>query len=224
MKNKQSEWAFGARQHKLRQTSGVDWGFFIFCSVWTNCKSLFFLKLISFIYYSLLMTGIKLFNEQMTFDIFYFEEENNNFSIKVSVVERRGCSPTHWRTECGLTREPLERLSAPGLYINTAGLTDHSGFFSVDGVQINFKHVGFWFKILLHKLMKFLQQEVNICYSDRIRLTKYIMLISHESVCQSLQQLKDKYTVVLTSYRHIITSHQKVNWDWDSIWAIWIWI
>lgn len=51
--------------------------------------------------------------------------------------------------------------------------------------------------------MDFLQQEVNICYPDGIRLTKFIMLIYHKSVCQSLRKLKDKYIVVLTSFTHI---------------------
>lgn len=57
--------------------------------------------------------------------------------------------------------------------------------------------------------MDFLQQEVNICYPDGIRLTKFIMSIYPKSVCQSLRKLKDKYTVVLTSYLHTFMNYQK---------------
>lgn len=81
----------------------------------------------------------------------------------------------------------------------------------ISGVQINIKYVSIWFKTLLHKLMDFLLQEVNICYPDGIRLTKFIMLIYHKSVCQSLRKLKDKYTVVLTSYLHTFMNYQKMN-------------
>lgn len=59
--------------------------------------------------------------------------------------------------------------------------------------------------------MDFLQQEVNICYPDGIRLTQFIMLMYHKSVCQSLRKLKDKYTVVLTSYLHTFMNYQKMN-------------
>lgn len=81
----------------------------------------------------------------------------------------------------------------------------------ISGVQINIKYVSIWFKTLLHKLMDFLQQEVNICYPDGIRLTKFIMLTYHKSGCQSLRKLKDKYTVVLTSYLHTFMNYQKMN-------------
>lgn len=49
----------------------------------------------------------------------------------------------------------------------------------ISGVQINIKYISIWFKTLLHKLMDFLQQEVNICYPDGIRLTQFIMLMYH---------------------------------------------